>query len=454
MVSKRRALKALGLSLVAVLALGAAVANAAPLRVAPSWQVKGSVMETGVAKPFSGTNTTEFAFKLSAGYRAYAAAGNCTESGELFGAARGTPGKKTNLSITCNNVKSSVVNCTVNSPGAPAGTVVTKPLRSMLVWLGSTGSAAGDLIEPVSGTTLAELEFGGAACAVNTEGVPMVVKGRLIDEVLPTSGEVTSVNLPATNITSYYNNELSRRQQKITPLKIAGGNATAPGTFGFALSSKEAIGVAGTEQQEILPAGEPHWTVKQAGVTKSLGSTEQRSFTTVAPGSLVMTLGAVTSLEMPECTGTGKIVGSALHQPGKKEGMSLTCKGVTVANPVCKVHSPGQPAGTVATNALAAKLVRTASGVFAEEITASGGSGSAMTTIEFEGASCPLVETTAPITGKLVSMLPLEEIAETVHSSFLMSESKLQWGSAGASLSGSLNSTLTTAGETFGVFPW
>jgi hypothetical protein len=325
MVSKRRTLKGgaaiFSLALVAVLALSALNAGAASAAEAPRWSVKGAYLGAGATKSFTATSSSEVTLSFGCGgcnvVKLASPAGECSETGEIEGSAAGVPGIKKTTVLTCNKVKvfaegKEQPNCTVRSAGAEIGTIKTNSLKSTLVWLNQTGGAAGDLIEPTSGTSWATIEILGAACGAKSKSN---LTQMAINEILPVEEEADTqqLNLPSAAITNYYNNEASRAKQTITQLKQGSATATLSGKFTFSLSSKEKVGVS-----PIAGSGASRWKVGGwflgAGVTKP--------FTATSIGTIFWEMPDLgTILKMPNA----QVPGSSLGAPPGRPAVNRTC---------------------------------------------------------------------------------------------------------------------------------
>ncbi len=437
MVSKRRSFKGgaglFGLALVAVLALSALGAGAASAAEAPRWKVNSSYLGAGATKAFTATSTTELVLTFGT-LSLKSPAGECTTTGEIEGSAAEAPGKRKNVVLTCKNVKlfaSGVEQtfCTVKSIGAEAGTITTKPVNSTLVWLNPTGGAAGDLLEPVSGTALTAIEISGAACAASQK---VNLTTKLINDILPVEENAVTgqPTLPSTTIASYYNNEASRAKQTLPQLKVGAVNATLTGKFAFSLNSKEPVGVSSVSSGSASRWKVGGWFLG-AGVTKSFAATSTEP----------MVWESTITLQMPECTATGKLVGSSPGQAGGKEDVVITCTGVTLKNdPVnCTVRSPGFPNGTIRLNELHSSLNK---GLLES-------AGVVLLTPEIVGAACAFTQKVS-WTGTLKDETPATGI-EASGLATVLSGSSMKFGSNLVTVKGAMNTSLPS-GELFGVF--
>jgi hypothetical protein len=445
MVSKRRTLRGgaamLSLALVAVLALSALSAGAASAAEAPRWSANGTYLGTGATKAFTATSTSDVVLAFNI-WKLSSPAGECSESGEIEGSAAGTPGTKKNVVLTCKKVQVTDKNgkvlsgCTVRSSGAEIGTIKTNSVKSTLVWLNQTGGAAGDLLAPTSGTSLATIEILGEACAAQQTAS---LTGQAINQVLPVEKEAVTEQLahPSTAITSYYNNEAGRVKQTITQLKLGSVAATLGGDFNLSLSTKEPVGVS--------PASGSAWRWKVGGSFLGTGAT--KAFTATSTEPMVWEVGDIfkTVLKMPECTETGNLVGSAAGKPGGKEKVALICKGVTVeGNSGCMIRSPGQPTGTIVFN----QLHSTVPG--GELEAAAGGKEGVLLTPEYFGGACAYGQSS--FTGTLRDILSAYEEKESASLGSSQTGSSVKWGSNNyVTVKGGMSTSLTS-GEAFGAF--
>jgi hypothetical protein len=438
MTSKRRSLKGgvsiFGLALVAVLALSALVASAASATEAPRWKVNGAYPVPGVAKPFTATSTSEVVLS-GAGAKFRSPAGKCSTTGEIENGGVTEPGKEKNVVLTCKNVTiAETSGCIIHSPGAEAGTVTTNTLKGTLVWLKGSGSAAGELLEAASGTTLATIEVSGSGCAAaNTYPVTNAV----IDEFLPVEKESATSELvfPGTPILKYWTNDASRAERTITRLKVLGANATLSGKFSFSLNSKESVGV----NPPGSPPAELRWRVFEGGIWKFLAGGEEKSFTATSTAPLSFSIAGVT-MEIAKCTGTGLLTGSAEKTPGGEKNVVLSCTGAAViGNPECNVHSKDQAEGVIVTKPLKGTL--TSSGVKLEE------ENTEWFYLEITG-TCGASILNGPITGQMTA--PLDWGEGTTNAFALPPEGLLKRGANFVHLSGPFNYSLT-GGQPFRV---
>jgi hypothetical protein len=77
--------------------------------------------------------------------------------------------------------------CSVHSPGAKAGEIKTKELKGSIGYIEKTGKIVGALAEPVSGTTVTEIE---GTCLPSKVTVTGSVVGRVISELNTPVGSV------------------------------------------------------------------------------------------------------------------------------------------------------------------------------------------------------------------------------------------------------------------------
>ncbi|HEY6729716.1 MAG TPA: hypothetical protein VI039_01690 [Solirubrobacterales bacterium] len=398
--SIKRGLRMLGLSLIAVGAVGALGASAAAASSPPQWMVDGAYLGAGQTKAFTATNTSPLVLK-TASITFTAPTSSCTQTGEIEGSSFAGPGTKKNVVLSCQNFAvEGAKACVVNTAGAEGGTVTTNSLKSTLVWLNQTGEAAGDLLEPTSGTSWATLVVSGCALA---NKYPL--ENAVLDELSTGESTTGQIDLPSTPILSYYDNESTRAKQSVTQLKLKAAKATLSGKFAYSLAGGEAVAVASPPPPALPPLGiSPRWNV--AG--KFLASTETRTFTATNAKSLLLGIGAYT-FEMPTCTQSGKIVGSDPERPGAEKEVTLSCTGVTAASvPTCQIRSTGQPWGTIVTEPLSSKLVWLSSNSTARagEVLSSK---SVLTTVETTGCS----GISGPINGDLIVEMTPVEISET-----------------------------------------
>jgi hypothetical protein len=438
----------LGLALAAVLAFSAMAAGVAS--AAPYWQVKGASLGAGATKPFTAASTTEVTLKAPGlGITLSSPAGECSQSGEIEGSAAGTPGKKKSVVLSCKKVK--VVGaeeiCSAKSVGAEVGTITTNSLKGTLVWLNETGNAAGDLLEPTSGTNWAEIQIAnipGKNCPLNGT---YKVTGQVINEILPIEEEaVTSALLhPATAITNYWNNEASRVKQTISGLKVGPAKATLAGKFSSSLNSKETVGVSPVTP----PVPAPRW--KADGY--SLGAGQSKPFTATSTGTALWAYGPF-AIELPECSEAGTIVGSAVGKPGTKN-LVLTCKGAAFKGETpqkCLIHTPGQPSGTIVSNNLKSTLVSLGGSEIAERVEPQ--AGTVWFSMVVEGVGCPLAETysvTGELAGKVSPVLEEGPLSRTTFTNPPTLSKYLYKGATPITFTGALDSSFTS-GETIGVF--
>lgn len=125
------------------------------------------------------------------------------------------------------------LNCTVNSPGQPAGTVKTATLKSAPVAGGMNTK-----FEPAAGTEFTKFEFKGASCAINT-ATPTVTGTVTVEP----SGQHAAVG----GVSSAGATVLVNVTKASAQLKVGGQNAllnateTAKGENGNPLASTEPI---------------------------------------------------------------------------------------------------------------------------------------------------------------------------------------------------------------------
>ena len=213
-----RNLKVLGLALIAVFAFGVVAAGAAQAN-APRW----TVTEGGKAKTLSAAETREFTSKSTTGFTLGATgvasftSPSCTATGTIRGSEAGQPGTNEHVILHCPEVKlEGNKNCVVHSPGAAAGTVVTKELNSTLVWLNATGdSEVGDTFSPANAENLFVILI-VEKCVLEGE---YPVKGNFIAKVEPVTehkieGQLTA---PVAQIKKFWDNETPTRKATEDP---------------------------------------------------------------------------------------------------------------------------------------------------------------------------------------------------------------------------------------------
>jgi hypothetical protein len=423
----------LGLALVAMLAFGALSAGAASAAEAPRWKVKGAYLGAGASKAFTATSTTEVVLN-GGGVIFTAPTGECSQTGEIEGSAAGSPGKKKNVVLSCKKVKvlssggTELPQCSVKSTGAEAGTITTNSLKGTLVWLNQTGGAAGDLIEPTaSGTEWVKIEVTGATCPIKGN---YPVSSMAINEVLPVEEEAVTgaINLPKSQVLSYWNNEAVRVKQTIAGVKVKGGAAALSGQLSFSLNSKESFGVSPTPKGSAARWKVGNWFLP-AGATKPFTAT----------GSMKLSFFGI-PITMPECTATGKLIGSSPGQAGTSE-TAITCQEISVeGDPSCPVHTVGSGPGVFEV-------------AYLSTLSLSGGNVTEVSTPswrELQISSCSLAMKQS-MKGSLIAgpfsteaMYPWRELS--------LNSSGLKVGPWEATLEGNLKYVLTS-GESSGVFP-
>jgi hypothetical protein len=119
------------------------------------------------------------------------AAGNCVTTGRIVGSAAETPGTGKEGKLKCTGVTvMEGPTCTVSSGTEAAGTIVSNPLKATLVWLNSTGSAAGLKFQPESVEEFVKVKIAGRGLAGEYP-----VKGEGIGKLLPVATEVVAGEL-------------------------------------------------------------------------------------------------------------------------------------------------------------------------------------------------------------------------------------------------------------------
>jgi hypothetical protein len=151
----------------------------------------------------------------------------------------------------------------------------------------------------------------------------------------------------------------------------------------------------------------PKWKV--AGAFLGAGASRLLTGTSTSETWLTSPLLRVSSPNGKCSLQEGKIFGSNAGVPGTAT-VRIQCKEAVVdETPVCTAHSPGEPAGTITTNALAGELVwlnnaNQAAGIrFLPEV------GNIVVEIEAVGA-CALAGTLFPVTGEVISEVLPENV--------------------------------------------
>jgi hypothetical protein len=251
-VSLKRNIKALGLALVAVVALGAIAASAAQA-TAPRFTVGGSTEFAETT--FTGVN--EGSVTLTNPSRNLVLhSETCTAHGFIKSSIKGEPSTFNRVTLTCTGVKVTIAGvdrtalCPVHSPKAANGTIVTKDADGRLVWtaasgdesIGMTFTAEAGTLEPFT-----ELEITGATCPLATGATPLKVTGEPIaTNDTPTGEDATTQKVIFTDPadTEYWTNQTPTRTKDTDPgLKLGNTEAVFSGTFALKLTSDASWGV-------------------------------------------------------------------------------------------------------------------------------------------------------------------------------------------------------------------
>lgn len=235
-----RSLKVTGVTVLAVFAL-CAVAVASASANTPRYKVAKAYLGSGVTETINGSSSSAKLAAPKLGLNLNST--GCTTTGKIVGSAAGSPGTNKEITLTCVGVTvEGAATCKVHSPGQAAGTVKTNLLSSELVWLASTGNAAGDRFFPTTaGGAFVEIIIESCAAAGTYP-----VKGESIGQVLPVATEATTGSLvfPTTAVTKYWTgDEPNRVEHTSGGLTLGGQAATFSSTFSVSLASGKAFGV-------------------------------------------------------------------------------------------------------------------------------------------------------------------------------------------------------------------
>jgi hypothetical protein len=153
----------------------------------------------------------------------------------------------------------------------------------------------------------------------------------------------------------------------------------------------------------------PGWTTKISGVEATMTAGQERTATITNTGTVTLGFSGLTlkSTTTGDCHSNAKIIGTAAGAPGTATGTSLVCKNVEVTGAAgCIVNSPEQPAGTVVTVAITGTLVWLQQAQTNDEtgvtFTSEAATNGTFTSLEFSGATCPLVGQKLPVTGSTI----------------------------------------------------
>jgi hypothetical protein len=247
------------LSLLAALLAFFAVAAVGAQAKAPGWTTKingvEATMTAGQERAATITNTGTVTLGFSGLTLKSTTTGDCHSAAKIIGTAAGAPGTLTVDNLICKNTEiTGAAGCIVNSPGSPAGTIVTVALTGTLVWLqqAQANDETGITItsESVTNGPLATLEFSGATCPL--VGQKLIKSGSFICKVTKgltehtATGEFECKDNPP--IETYYTNATPGGRVKVEGQdKMKVGNAAA--TFGgvFHITPTEANVLVGIE---------------------------------------------------------------------------------------------------------------------------------------------------------------------------------------------------------------
>jgi hypothetical protein len=108
------------------------------------------------------------------------------------------------------------LNCTVHSPGQPAGTIKSTTLKAVPV----VGTPMKFKLEPVTPTEFTKLEFAGGSCSIN--GLAATVNGSILSE--PSGQHAAVGGVQSAGATAFLNVTKASAQ-----LKVGGQNASLTG---------------------------------------------------------------------------------------------------------------------------------------------------------------------------------------------------------------------------------
>ncbi len=228
---------------VVLLALSLALTATAQAREFPGWSVEESILGPSETKAFSFTSTAATKLEVPKLLTVTAPSEKCTLTGSIAGGELEAPGRAEGVTMKCTGVTvEKAAACQVHSPGQPAGTVVTNTLLGTLAWLEKTGSQAGLILKPATGTEVARIVV--TECAL--EGTNAVV-GEVIAKFTPVEKEATSaeLSLPSPSITHWWNNEETSKEQGISGLLFGARTATLISAFKGGLTEVQNFGVRG-----------------------------------------------------------------------------------------------------------------------------------------------------------------------------------------------------------------
>lgn len=224
----------------AIMACGAGAADAA---IAPAFKVNGYFLNG--SRGFSGSSAGPVSLSV-AGLQTYEASEGCSVSGSMAGSSTpGTAGTLEGTKVLCQGMH--IVGnstCVVKTQGASkGGEFAFNSLKGSLVWLGSTGSAAGVLLEPSTvGGAWATFVISGCALAETYK-----FTGTAVMALSPEATEALAIqgSLPSAPIRSYWDSAEPRTKTTIGGLRQGTKEVVMSGSFDAWLNSGERFGVFG-----------------------------------------------------------------------------------------------------------------------------------------------------------------------------------------------------------------
>lgn len=230
---------AVALSVIAIVAVMSAGASAAQAAVYPAFKTEGGFVN--YFRGVSGATTGPLTMAVP-GMVNYEASEGCTISGGLNGGPS-APGRVEGVKIVCQGMHIVGSACVIKTPFATkSGEFVFNSLKGSLVWLNSTGSAAGLLLSPTSGEKWATFTISGCALAETWS-----ISGTALMPLSPEETEVASLEgtLSSPAITSYWTNDDSRTQRSIGGLRYGTKAMTLIGAVQLWQTSGHKTGVFG-----------------------------------------------------------------------------------------------------------------------------------------------------------------------------------------------------------------
>ncbi len=206
-------IKIIGMSLVAACVIGLVGAASATAHATnnPQWQILSKVLKAGETAGLQaeqvGTQRLSFTGLTI----------ECTKlslaSGAVLGGSNApAPGTSLETIVYSNCTVAGFVTCKIN--GANPGTIETKPLRGLLVFLTKEGAlqedalASGTLFEPDTGKVFAQFHLLEPGLCPLTGALPIEGTGVLVKNLNATTLSLAKeIEAPATAITKYFVNE-------------------------------------------------------------------------------------------------------------------------------------------------------------------------------------------------------------------------------------------------------